>query len=192
MKIIRAKDTQMSSWSGGKTTQLFIYPQNSNYSKRDFDIRISTAQINVAESTFTKLPGIQRKLMILNGNLEIIHKNKYKKCLNKFDSDNFIGNWDTTSKGIVTDFNVMTTEKYNSSLLATQLKSDNILLQNIDKQFFFHIIYLLKGELSVKTNSSQQKLNERDVMIFNNYISFKRTTIKAVFDSEIISTTICK
>ena len=192
MEIIKAEDTRTSLWSGGKTTELYIYPKDSEYIKRNFDIRISSAQVNLAESTFTQLPGVQRKLMILDGSLEIIHKNRYQKTLNKFDSDNFSGDWNTTSKGLVTDFNVMTTQNYNSNLNAIELKTNEILSQQVDNKFFLHIIYLLKGELLINTHNSKQIINKGDLIVFNNYTTFCNHTIKAKSHSEVIVSTIDK
>ena len=60
-----------SSWSGGKTTELFIYPQNAIYSERDFDFRISTATVEVEESEFTLLPSYHRILFVLEGEVTL-------------------------------------------------------------------------------------------------------------------------
>lgn len=50
----------ISRWSGGTTTELFIWPYGASYAERRFGIRISTATVDIAESTFTKLPGVTR------------------------------------------------------------------------------------------------------------------------------------
>ena len=42
-------------------------------------------------------------------NIIINHKNHYSKQLNKWDIDSFEGNWETSSIGKCTDFNLMTT-----------------------------------------------------------------------------------
>jgi environmental stress-induced protein Ves len=63
-------DLIINNWSGGITTQLAIYPKDANYKKQNFQFRISTATVEIEESVFTKLPGVSRKLMILNGENE--------------------------------------------------------------------------------------------------------------------------
>ena len=110
MKIehIKASDLITSQWSGGTTTQLAIYPQNAEYKERNFQFRISTATVEAEESTFTKLPGVSRKLMILDGEIRIEHSDHHSKTLKKFEQDEFSGDWDTISFGKATDFNLMT------------------------------------------------------------------------------------
>ena len=98
-----------SQWSGGSSTQLYIFPANSSYAERNFELRISTAKVEVGESTFTALPGIHRKLMILEGEISITHEGQYSKHLKSFEVDTFSGDWETTAIGTCTDFNVMTT-----------------------------------------------------------------------------------
>ena len=44
-----------SKWSGGSTTELFIWPKDASYAERRFNIRISTATVDVESSTFTRL-----------------------------------------------------------------------------------------------------------------------------------------
>lgn len=51
-----AGEFNISRWSGGTTTELFIWPHGASYAERRFGIRISTATVDIAQSTFTKLP----------------------------------------------------------------------------------------------------------------------------------------
>ncbi|MGE7596362.1 HutD/Ves family protein [Peribacillus frigoritolerans] len=110
LKIIRKSEQITSLWSGGKTTQLAIYPEEADYSKRDFKWRISTAEVEVEESLFTHLPGIQRIIMILDGEMSLQHKGKPSMHLSPFEQDRFDGGWTTRSIGKVTDFNLMLAE----------------------------------------------------------------------------------
>lgn len=50
---VSKEDYPVSNWSGGKTTQLFIYPENSEYAKRNFLFRISSATVDCERSEFT-------------------------------------------------------------------------------------------------------------------------------------------
>ena len=51
--------------------------------------------------------------MILDGTLKLEHTGRYKtKILHKFETDSLIGDWETKGYGKVTDFNLMTMEKY--------------------------------------------------------------------------------
>lgn len=116
ISILSSQHFISSQWAGGSSTQLYIFPANASYAERDFQIRLSTAKVEVEESTFTSLPGIQRKLMILDGEITINHKGQYSKHLQPFDVDNFNGDWKTTSIGTCTDFNVMTSGQQQSEL----------------------------------------------------------------------------
>ena len=116
ISILSSQHFLTSQWSGGSSTQLYIFPFHASYTKRNFDLRISTARVEVAESTFTALPGINRKLMILDGEINITHEGQYSKNLKAFDVDCFNGDWKTTSIGTCTDFNVMTTGQQQSEL----------------------------------------------------------------------------
>ncbi len=126
-KIIKASEFNTVNWSGGTSTQLFIYPQNSDYKLRNFDFRLSTAKVEADESDFTSLPGISRKLMILEGEIEITHENHYSKKLAKFDIDTFEGDWATSSVGKCVDFNLMTRGTGKGKLSAISIKKDQFL-----------------------------------------------------------------
>ena len=104
--ILTPQQFTTSEWSGGSTTQLYIFPATATYAARDFELRISTAKVEVAASTFTALPGVQRKLMILEGAITITHEGQYSKHLKPFEVDEFSGDWKTTAVGTCTDFNV--------------------------------------------------------------------------------------
>ena len=41
IEIIKSDAFKESKWSGGITTQLYIYPKDSDYQKRNFNFRIS-------------------------------------------------------------------------------------------------------------------------------------------------------
>jgi environmental stress-induced protein Ves len=107
-KILKEFNFRTTKWSGGDTTQLYIYPQEGNYVKKDFMFRLSTATVTDKKSAFTKLSGVSRKLMVLSGEMKLEHKGRYSKVLKEFDQDSFMGDWDTVSYGKVVDFNLMT------------------------------------------------------------------------------------
>lgn len=105
--IIKNNAQPSTSWSGGETTELFIFPEAAEYSKLNFDFRLSTATVNVKKSVFTPLNGIRRTLIVLKGYLKLEHENHHVIDLGPFDSDSFWGDWKTTSMGRVLNFNIM-------------------------------------------------------------------------------------
>lgn len=62
LSIIPGSQFKTSAWSGGVTTELFIHPVGSSYPERRFGFRISTALVELEESTFTYLEGVKRFL----------------------------------------------------------------------------------------------------------------------------------
>jgi hypothetical protein len=109
MHITRKETFLASEWSGGTTTELRIFPEDSAYGKRDFNYRVSTATVDVKESVFTSLPGIKRHLMVLEGEMTLVHDGRYEKNLKVYDQDSFMGDFRTRSiSGLaVVDFNLM-------------------------------------------------------------------------------------
>lgn len=109
MHITRKESFLTSEWSGGTTTELRIFPEDSAYGKRDFNYRVSTATVDVNESIFTSLPGIKRHLMVLAGEMTLVHDGRYEKNLNVYEQDRFMGDFRTRSiSGLpVVDFNLM-------------------------------------------------------------------------------------
>jgi environmental stress-induced protein Ves len=119
-KVLRKYDYTTTQWSGGETTELLIFPLASNFSDRQFDFRISIATINVNESNFTALPGIQRTLLLLEGELQLEHKHHHTSHLLPFDQDSFEGSWETHCLGSGTDMNVMTKSPYTCSVSVSE------------------------------------------------------------------------
>ncbi|MDR1056592.1 MAG: HutD family protein [Prevotellaceae bacterium] len=109
-KFTHKEQLNTAIWSGGTTTQLAIYPEDAQYDKHNFLWRISTATIETEESTFTRLPGINRIIMVLDGNMLLRHEGHDKLYMEPFRQKEFKGNWLTKSFGQATDFNVMMQE----------------------------------------------------------------------------------
>lgn len=105
--IKRSNEIVANEWSGGTTSQIYIYPEDKEYSERDFDYRISSAVVKDLKSTFTKLEGFDRHIMVLDGAMYLHHENDHEAYLNEFDKDLFSGSCNTTSEGVCTDFNLM-------------------------------------------------------------------------------------
>lgn len=96
-----------SAWSGGATTEIRIMPEGSRYADREFLWRLSSATVEVEESTFTALPDYDRLIMMLEGEMELCHNNGPWIHLAEFVPHAFDGGDDTLSKGKVVDFNLM-------------------------------------------------------------------------------------
>ncbi|HEX7413178.1 MAG TPA: HutD family protein [Bacteroidia bacterium] len=163
--LTKKEQLQTNTWQGGTTTQLAIYPKDSLYKNLDFIFRISTATIDVAQSTFTVLPDVARVLMVLDGELTIQHKGHYNKQLNKFDTDSFSGDWETTSMGKATDFNVMTRGRAKSAVkgFSLQEKEKKEFVMDCDTM----AIYVYSGEVLIKQSSVKTILSQGDVALID-------------------------
>lgn len=162
--IFKAQDFKTINWSGGTSTQLYIYPETANYQKRDFDFRISTAKVEVEKSDFTPLPGIERHLMILDGAIHISHKNHHEKRLNAFDQDFFMGDWETSSIGHCVDFNLMTRNHCKGELSVIQmLKNQEIKISETD-QIDHLFLFIQKGEFQFSLREKVEILNEGSLL----------------------------
>jgi hypothetical protein len=110
-ELVRREDQPVGTWAGGTTTQLAIWPPEADYKRRDFTWRVSTARVDLEESTFTPLPGFHRLLMILEGGVHLVHEapGLHRELnLGPFEQDAFEGEWNTASRGRCVDFNLMT------------------------------------------------------------------------------------
>ncbi|MBS4761294.1 HutD family protein [Carnobacteriaceae bacterium zg-ZUI252] len=115
-----------STWSGGKTTQMFLSPANVGYEIGKFDIRISSATIEIEESNFSKLPGYDRIICTLNNDILIQHNDEKKTLLKPLQLHTFSGDDITKSFGQCTDFNVIYKRNFsvNCNVITTQQTLD--------------------------------------------------------------------
>ena len=176
IELIRINQNKTSNWSGGTTTELYIYPKDSSYAQRNFKWRLSSAKVEVEQSIFTALEGISRIIMIVEGELMLKHEGHHNARLNAFDQDSFCGEWSTTSFGKVTDFNLMMAQDYKGKLEAISVKSgefkDIVLHNNTnDVEEFSQVteaFYLVKGDVKIaKTESEKISLNVGDLVLVN-------------------------
>jgi environmental stress-induced protein Ves len=154
-EILHSTHFLEGQWTGGTTTQLYISPPGSTYTERNFDFRISSAKVNVETSNFTSLPGIQRKLMVLEGEMTVFHKGQYQTHLRPFDQDEFPGDWETTSHGKCIDFNVMTTGNWKSELAALRLEAGENKTLSPEPWCRTFLIYVFSG--SVEGHEKEEK-----------------------------------
>lgn len=147
MKHIPSSTFNTTNWSGGTTTELFIWPEHSSYAARDFEFRLSRATVNIETSTFTPLAGFKRTLMVLTGEMELNHEGQHSCVLKPFEVDQFDGGWTTHSKGKCSDFNLMCSgDKFGklSQVYLSEGQRDRIELPGK-----YHLFYVYSGEVEV-------------------------------------------
>jgi environmental stress-induced protein Ves len=160
IKLIKHNQQITTNWSGGTTTELFIYPEVSKYAARDFLFRISTAKVQTETSSFTDLTGFNRILMLLDGDLTITHNQQTTHHLTPFTPHFFDGAWQTNAQGIVTDFNVIFKPEVNANIEVLQLDINQQITLNNNGNLLF--IYLVDGSLNLEDNEAQWHLDEKD------------------------------
>ena len=158
-KIHPFENVKTTNWSGGKTSELIIFPSDSDFQKRDFEFRMSIASIETETSNFTSLPSYQRCISTLEGNLEIIHENKYSKMLNPFEFEFFHGSWSTKSIGKVRDFNVIYSENYDLNI-KYQILQNNLTLERKSS----HLMLLVLNESFQMENTNLKKYDLIEVL----------------------------
>lgn len=107
IRRLEENDYKISEWSGGKTTELYLYPESASYAERNFLVRFSSATVESEESDFTPLQNYARVILSLNGTLTLSHDGGKEIVLPPFTAHSFGGWQRTRSRGRVTDFNVM-------------------------------------------------------------------------------------
>lgn len=164
------KDQQVTTkWAGGTTTQIAIYPIGANYQDRDFTWRLSTAVVELEQSTFTKLPGFDRCLMVLEGKLELKHDNHHTAILHQFEQDCFKGGWNTTSYGKARDFNLMVKEGVQGKLEQYKLMGEaciDVHHQAVQTEGFV-ACYCYQGAVKVQAEEEAAVLKEGDLIMLH-------------------------
>ena len=131
-------DYQISTWSGGQTTQLFLSPKEGSYPDRTFDFRLSTATVEVEKSDFTDLSGYHRILMPLDASIRLNHLEQ-EVVLNPFQSYFFDGGDPVSSQGTCQDFNLIYKPSYQGHMSAISPH------ESVSSQSRYQFIYALSS-----------------------------------------------
>ncbi len=169
--ILKAGDFKTTKWSGGSTSELFIYPPTANYAVGNFNFRISSATVEIGKSDFTKLPGVFRQLMVLSGSINVSHKNHHEVQLNKNDIDSFNGNWETSAVGTCVDFNLMTKGNTEGQISSVCVSADKTLNFQSDATCEFIIFYAYEGKLQCHFGSEKRSLNKGELLVIQHPIN---------------------
>ncbi len=102
------RDYKTSAWAGGTTTEIFLWPRDGSYADRNFQMRISSARVDLPESDFTALPGVRRYITPLQGGFTLTHEEGEPVVMGPLDGPYcFDGGACTHCVGTATDFNLM-------------------------------------------------------------------------------------
>lgn len=193
---IKDGDKKTSNWSGGSTTELFIYPPDSTYAKRNFLFRISSATVDVEKSVFTPLPEYHRILLVLEGNIRLLHEIQegeteilhHERSLFPLEQDSFEGEYYTTCYGTCMDFNIMTAKHLFPKISVTSMNQEERQSFSLEWADFF---YVIRGSAIVsKGKENRLILKDGELCVFlqdikkKDDVTSRKESIDIVSDSE--------
>ncbi len=160
-------DFATTTWSGGTTTQLFLWPPKASYANRDFSLRLSTARVEAETSNFTSLPGVRRQLMLLEGAITLEHEERYMRELRPFELECFDGDWITTATGTCTDFNLMCMGEAEGELASILLRGDSVEALRLAAPWQSLLLYAHQGEALVETPAGASLLPQGHLILLS-------------------------
>lgn len=161
-QLISSNEYKTTKWSGGKTTQFFLYPTGSEFNIGEFDLRVSSATIESKTSTFTDLRGYNRIIMTLDNPIFIQHNDCEKILLQPFEKHYFSGDDTTVSYGECTDFNVIFKKGMDAD--ASVVTNGMVkLLKN--KQY---IIYFIENTIVTNEIGEKYSVNKGECLYIKN------------------------
>ena len=174
--LLKSNDFQVSDWSGGKTKQLYLSPTTGHYGKRDFDYRLSTATVELAESQFSDLSGFHRILMSLDHTLHLHNASRQEETvLAPFTPYVFEGSDSITSRGTCTDFNLIYSYHYQGQMLTI---SDG---QELSRDDEIQFIYALSDLMVTGTGLPSLNLETGQLLIVEK--ETQETELQIMFSS---------
>lgn len=175
--LLKSNDFQVSDWSGGKTKQLYLSPPTGHYGKREFDYRLSTATVELAESQFSDLSGFHRILMSLDHTLHLHNASRQEETvLAPFTPYFFEGSDSITSRGTCTDFNLIYSDHYQGQMLAI---SDG---QELSQDEAIQFIYALSDLMVTGTDLPSLNLEIGQLLIVEK--ETQETELQIMFSSD--------
>lgn len=106
-KVIHAADVIRKKWSGGISSQYYIYPEGADRSTGEYALIVTSATVELEESVFSDYTGFDRVIMSLTEAYDLIHGDQESHHLQPFEPHAFTGEEKTVSKGVYTDCNLI-------------------------------------------------------------------------------------
>ena len=164
LQHLKQTDYAVSTWKGGTTKQIAIYPPNALYAEHNFLWRVSSATVESDESTFTNLPDYDRQIATLDTGICLSHDGIEYTALKPFEVYSFDGGVVTHAKGHCIDFNLMLRkERAFGKIRALRLDGAqriSLLEDNrIDNMRKSIICYCVKGEAKLSVNEQSMLLH---------------------------------
>lgn len=105
--VIHAGDVIRKKWSGGVSSQYYIYPEGADRSTGEYAFIVTSATVELEESTFSDYTGFDRVIMSITNPYTLIHNEDEVCRLQPFEPHAFTGEETTRSEGVYTDCNLI-------------------------------------------------------------------------------------
>ncbi|WP_372870595.1 HutD family protein [Shewanella sp.] len=154
--LVAADEFQTSTWSGGTSTQLWIYPKSSTLAARDFDFRLSSAKVETS-GPFSDFSGYDRLLIVLNGQMSLTIDGVKSAAQLGSSAAPFAFNGASQihaelDSPSVEDFNLFVPSGVSKTACRLMLNSQQRWNQPLQPQTLVYGIYLRQGSLMVADN----------------------------------------
>lgn len=172
-KVYGNDEHKESLWPGGKTLELFVYPEESCYEERNFIFRLSKATLEQEETQFTSLPNYERTIMILEGEVILSFEGTRLSRLAQWEQDHFDGEETTRSFGKIKDYNLMLLKGNLGDIEAITLKKERqeiFIPKEFKTQPFDGLslcLYCAEGYLLVAVDQDITKVNQGEQFVMH-------------------------
>lgn len=170
IKVYNSRDYKESKWSGGNTREMAIFPENSEYLDRDFIWRLSSADSELEESSFTKLPDYDRILMVLEGSVVLAHGDERSARLGPLEQDCFDGSIKTKCFGTLKkDYNLIMRKGCRGKMCVIEPESTGVRTDidtdTAEGESISAGIYCLEGYAVVSAGGRQVMVREDEQLV---------------------------
>ena len=189
LRILKNVDFKTTEWSGGKTTELLIWPVDGDYGKREFDWRLSSATVEVPESDFTDLTGFGRYITVIDGELSLEHGDGMKHPVNGQKVYGFSGGIKTHSVGTARDFNLIYKDEIPCEMGRKEVKAGQALSLELPNCGFLGV-FVVSGSIDIVCGTSEYfGIAEEHLVLADSLDDEKSMNIYAKNDTDIIIST---
>lgn len=194
IKVYTNESYKESNWSGGTTREMAIYPENAKYLDRDFIWRLSSADSDREESSFTKLPDYDRILMVLEGSVVLAHGEERTVKLEPLEQDSFDGAIKTKCFGnLKKDYNLIMRKGCRGTMEVLHVDSNSQKLsfdENISQGECISVgIYCIEGYI-VASSCGEQIMVKADEQLVCNFGEGEKPSLSLMGEGKCIFTKI--
>ncbi len=166
IKILKETDFKTTAWSGGDTTQIYIYPETAQYADQDFLYRISTATVLSETSRFTRLENYDRILTVLEGSMELEREKQLPLIpLKPLKPFLFGGEVPIISHGQCKDFNLMFQKSAQGQVRILPMEEGEA--EFVLEPENHYVLYLIKGRSNVTFGGKECFLCDGEALVLN-------------------------